>query len=88
MATLIHRCTTSIRVGHATYVAEVWGEQRPDGLWEGRIEFVPVVGGAVLSTDRETSQSTREALTYWASGLEPVYLEGALARALDNQRAA
>jgi hypothetical protein len=35
----------------------------------------------ILHTDRETSQPNRAALEYWADGLEPVYLEGALARA-------
>ena len=35
----------------------------------------------VLRTDQETSQPNRSALEYWADGLEPIYLEGALARA-------
>jgi hypothetical protein len=40
----------------------------------------------VLSTEQETSQPDRKAVEYWAGGLEPVYLEGALARALRRQR--
>src|SRR5262249_48614668 len=88
MATLVHRLSTPIRHDATTYVAEVWGEPRSDGLWEGRIHFVPADGGPVLSTERETSQSNLEALAYWATGLEPVYLDGALARALENPRAA
>jgi hypothetical protein len=32
-------------------------------------------------TERETTQSSAEQVAYWASGLEPTYLEGALARA-------
>jgi hypothetical protein len=34
-----------------------------------------------LRTDRETSQPNREALEYWSTGLEPVYIEGAFQRA-------
>jgi hypothetical protein len=30
---------------------------------------------------KETSQPNRDAIEYWALGLEPIYLEGALARA-------
>jgi len=37
---------------------------------------------AVLTTERETTQPSREALLYWATGLEPIYLEGAFARAV------
>jgi hypothetical protein len=66
------------------YRAEVWGDRRNDGLWDGWIEFVPVDDGPVLITGRETSQSHLDALRYWATGLEPVYLDGALARALEK----
>ena len=88
MATLVHQFARGLRVGDTVYVAEVWGAQRDDGLWEGWIEFVPSDGGPVLSTGRETSQSHRDALTYWATGLEHVYLDGALARAVERLRAA
>ena len=45
-------------------------------------EFVPALGdGEPLTTDQETSQPNREALAYWAAGLEPIYFEGAFARA-------
>lgn len=33
-------------------------------------------------TRRETTQPSRDALRYWATGLEPTYLQGALERAL------
>jgi hypothetical protein len=36
--------------------------------------------GQRVVTDRETTQSSREAVAYWATGLEPIYLEGALKR--------
>jgi hypothetical protein len=57
----------------------VEGIERPDGTWAGRVMFRH--GGAVLATDQETSQPNREALAYWATGLEAVYLEGAFERA-------
>ena len=64
------------------YTAEAHGAGRDDGTWEGWIEFHPVGGsGAVLRTERETSQPDRGALAYWASGLEPLYFDGAFSRA-------
>ena len=55
------------------------GMPRTDGTWAGRIVFAD--GATTRVTERETSQPNREALEYWASGLEAVYLEGALGRA-------
>jgi len=50
--------------------------------WNGWLEFHPLGGHApVLRTERETTQATRADVEYWAAGLEPVYLEGALTRA-------
>jgi hypothetical protein len=66
-----------------TYRATAFGEQREDGTWWGWIEFNPRDGGPPLATGQETSQPNRDAIAYWASGIEPVYLEGALIRALD-----
>ena len=63
------------------YRAEIWGDQRHDGRWEGWLRFIPPDGRGILSTGRETTQPNRQALIYWATGLEPVYLEGALERA-------
>jgi hypothetical protein len=62
------------------YVARACGRRRADGLWEGWIEFERLSGADVLRTQRETTQSELEDLRYWASGLTPVYLEGALDR--------
>ena len=62
------------------YAAKACGRLRADGLWEGWIEFENLSGGDVLRTQRETTQSELEDLRYWASGLTPVYLEGALER--------
>jgi hypothetical protein len=65
-----------------TYRAQAVGRRATDGMWEGWLEFIPVDGGAeVLATAIESRQPEREHLAYWATGLTPVYLEGALARA-------
>jgi hypothetical protein len=68
-------------VDGTTYVARAYGRARADGTWEGWIEFVAVGAALVLRTDQETTQSNREDVAYWASGLGPAYLEGAFARA-------
>jgi hypothetical protein len=66
----------------AVYVPRTYGEARDDGTWQGWIEFHPLeLGKRVLTTGRETSQSNRVALEYWASGLEPIYFDGAFNRA-------
>ena len=64
------------------YTAQVCGRERDDGTWEGWLEFVPDDGSAVVPTQRETTQPNLVDLEYWATGLTPVYLEGALERAL------
>jgi hypothetical protein len=58
-----------------------------DGRWQGWIEFVPVDGGSAIRSGRETTQPNRVDVQYWATGLTPVYLEGALHRALNPLRA-
>jgi hypothetical protein len=59
----------------------VYAQPQDDGSWMGWIEFLPADGGPALRTERETTQSHADAVAYWATGLEPVYLEGALDRA-------
>lgn len=84
MAQLIHEQSVRVRAPDGRqYRARVFGEQRSDGTWMGWLEFVPLVGTDFppLRTGQETSQPDRQAVDYWAGGLEPVYLEGALARA-------
>ena len=65
----------------ASFVARACGSAGRDGLWQGWVEFTPVEGGPVARSGRETTQPNRVDLEYWATGLTPVYLEGALARA-------
>jgi hypothetical protein len=64
------------------YRPRACGRARPDGTWEGWLEFVPEDGSAVVRSARETSQPNLTTLEYWATGLTPVYLDGALDRAL------
>jgi hypothetical protein len=66
----------------ANYVARACGSERPDGMWEGWVEFVPLELGEPVRSGRETTQPNRQDTVYWATGLTPVYLEGALRRAL------
>ena len=64
------------------YRVHAYGAQNERGSWYGWLVFEPEgASGAVLKTERETTQPHRADLAYWASGLEPVYLEGALGRA-------
>ena len=69
------------------YIARAIGEEMPnDTRWQGWIEFVPEDGRAPIASDRETTQPNRADTEYWATGLTPVYLEGALQRALHPLR--
>jgi hypothetical protein len=62
--------------------ARAVGRLADDGMWEGWIEFTPIDGTSeVLVTGAESRQPEREHLVYWATGLTPVFLEGALHRA-------
>jgi hypothetical protein len=79
----IHTLSKRVRRRSAEYEARVYGAEREDGTWEGWIEFHPVDGSPnVLRTGQETSQPNRKTLEYWAGGLEPIYLDGALSRAI------
>jgi hypothetical protein len=64
------------------FIARACGRECPDGHWEGWLEFIPFDGGVVIRSARETTQPNRVDTEYWATGLTPIYLEGALGRAL------
>jgi hypothetical protein len=68
------------------YRARAVGTETPGGTWQGWIEFTPIGGGAPVRSPRETTQPNHADTVYWATGLTPVYLEGALARALTPTR--
>jgi hypothetical protein len=65
------------------YLARACGGEGDHGLWQGWLEFVPLEGGEVVRSGRETTQPNRTDTEYWATGLNPVFLEGALHRALN-----
>ena len=83
MAELIQEYLTNVEGPDRTnYIVRSYGEQRTDGTWIGWLEFDPVDGTRpALRTEQETSQPNRTAVEYWATGLEPVYFEGAFERA-------
>ena len=73
---------TKVVEDDTSYTVSVCGNERADGTWEGWLEFRPIDSSQpMFRTDQETSQPNRSAIEYWADGLEPIYLEGALARA-------
>ena len=65
------------------FVARACGAQMDRHLWQGWLEFLPADGGAAIRSRRETTQPNRQDTEYWATGLTPIYLEGALERALN-----
>ena len=83
MAEVLVEFTDSVTDSEGTiYTARAVGSEMQDGRWQGWIEFQPLDGGDPIRTGRETTQPNREDTLYWATGLTPVYREGALERAL------
>jgi hypothetical protein len=83
MAELIQEYSTRV-VGSdgTTYIVRSYAEERADGTWMGWLEFHPTdASRPALRTGQETSQPNRTTVEYWATGLEPIYFEGALGRA-------
>jgi hypothetical protein len=74
--------------GIGVYHARAYGELHADGWWSGWLVFFPFGTATAVATDRETTQSTFANLVRWSSTIGPVYLEGALERALLLQPAA
>jgi len=74
--------------GVGVYHARAYGELQADGWWGGWLVFFPFGTGTTVATDRETTQSSFANLVRWSSTIGPVYLEGALERALLLQPAA
>lgn len=82
MAEVLASFASPVRDESGSYYARAVGRHAEDGMWEGWIEFVPVDGGSnVLVSRVESRQPEHQHLTYWATGLTQVYLEGALNRA-------
>lgn len=82
MAEVLTSFSAPVRDDFGLYYARAVGRHGTDHMWEGWIEFVPADGGGdVLVSEVESRQPERDHLIYWATGLTPVYLEGALRRA-------
>ena len=80
--TLLQFPATVIGPDGTEYEARACGGPREGGNWQGWIEFLPIGGGEPVRSPRETTQPNRTDTVYWATGLTPIYLEGALRRAL------
>ena len=63
------------------YAVRAYGQCRADGTWIGWLAFIGSDDLATRRTARETTQSNRDHLAYWASGLQQSYLDGAFNRA-------
>ena len=82
MAELLVAFETPLYYAGGEYQARAVGTRGEDGMWQGWLEFVPAGGGEAVVGTVESTQPEREHLVYWATGLTPVYLEGAFERAL------
>jgi hypothetical protein len=84
MAELVHEREVELRDSEGTLydTARIYANPNGRTTWAGWVEFVPEGGGTPVRTGPETTQSNVEGVAYWATGLQPTYFEGALARAL------
>jgi len=84
MAELVHEREIALSAPDGTLYdrALVYAEPNGRTTWAGFIEFVPSKGNRTVQTGHETTQSNIEGVAYWGTGLELVYLDGALARAV------
>jgi hypothetical protein len=67
------------------YRPRVYSRVETDGRWSGWLVLFSTTAGRVISSGRETTQQTYDALVHWATTLSPIYFEGALNRALTLQ---
>ena len=82
VADVLHAFRGPIEDRRGAFHGRVVGRQAGDGTWEGWLEFAPANDAeSLLVTDVESRQQTHVQLLRWASGLTPVYAEGALHRA-------
>jgi hypothetical protein len=83
--TLLRFDTPVTRADGRQYRAQACGRERDNGQWEAWLEFEDMETGEVFRSQRETTQPNRTDAAYWATGLTPVYLDGALDRILHPQ---
>ena len=54
MGELLYEHPARIKNGETTYIVRIFGEERPDGIWEGWLEFHPLENGkTVLRTGQD-----------------------------------
>jgi hypothetical protein len=84
MAELVHERVIALSAPDGVVYGRALVYAEPNGrtTWAGFIEFVPSKGNHAVRTGHETTQSNIEGVAYWGTGLEIVYLDGALSRAL------
>jgi hypothetical protein len=90
MAELVHEREIVLTAPDGTTYdrALIYAEPNGRTTWAGFVEFIEAKGDRAVRTGHETTQSNIEGVAYWGTGLEPVYLEGALDRALHRQKPA
>jgi hypothetical protein len=90
MAEVLVAFDTPVADESGAYRTRAIGRQAEDGMWEGWLEFEPIdplgsraagSGATPIVGPVESRQPERDHLVYWATGLTPIYLEGALNRA-------
>ena len=79
---LVEYSDVVISAGTSRYMARACGTAVESGHWQGWLEFIDLDTGDALRSPRETTQPNKTDTVYWATGLTPIYLEGALQRAL------
>jgi hypothetical protein len=76
-----------INVAGQWYRPRAYGSAQADGRWDGWVVFFDSnYASAIAPPTPETTQSTLVALERWAARITPIYLEGAIARALNAQQ--
>jgi hypothetical protein len=81
MTYAVHECEFRVAQSDGTRYRVVALAEQHGNVWIGWLEFASERDGSVLRTGQETSQPTKDDVAYWASGLEPIYLDGAFRRA-------
>jgi hypothetical protein len=84
--TLIRFDTPVTRPDGRQFRTQACGRERDNGQWEAWLEFEDITSGEILQSQRETTQPNQTDALYWATGLTPVYLEGALERVLHRPK--
>ena len=80
----VHQFSTVVTHRDRTWRVYAMGARRDDERWIGWLEYVTADGRDVRVTGRETTQASFDALVYWATGLERVYLDGGMSRTIPS----